>query len=51
LGYPHYRMPAVAAPTNHIINLVVGLSSALGGNPGMDGKPTTPTPGIGAIDL
>jgi len=50
LGYPHYRLALIATPSNHIIYRVLRLSSALGGNPGMNGKPTSPTPCIGVID-
>ena len=50
-GYPQDRLAMVATPADHVVNRIGGFTGPLGSNPGVDGKPAAPTPGIGAVDV
>ena len=41
----------VATPTDHVVNRVGGFAGPFGSNPGVDGKPATPTPGISTVNM
>jgi len=51
LSNPKDWLSVITAPTDHVIYRVGGFAGSFGGNPGVNGKPTTPAPGFGTVDV
>ncbi len=51
LGNPHDRITAISTPANHIIHSVRRFTGFFYSDPGMNGKPTTPAPSPGTVNL
>ena len=50
-GNPHHGLTLLPAPAHHVVHPIRGFSGSFGGDPGMNGKPSAPAPGVGAIDM